>query len=92
MHAPLVDATPGICELQKMYFLTEVRGLGLGKILLQHLLAHATSLGYTQCYLETLHTMEKANMLYKKCGFMLLEQPLGDTGHYNCDAWYLKKL
>lgn len=60
--------------------------------MLQKILTQAKEYGYKQCYLETLHNMEKANDLYNKFEFILLDKPLGDTGHYGCDAWYIKKL
>ncbi len=88
----LQGAHPSIGELKKMYFLPEIRGLGLGNILLQHILMTAKQKGYKQCYLETLLSMDKANNLYKKSGFKILAKPLGNTGHYGCNAWYLKKL
>lgn len=43
-------------------------------------------------YLETLSHMTQAISLYRKCGFELLTQPMGDTGHYSCDTWMNKLL
>lgn len=90
--ADLQNAKDSICELQKMYLLPETRGMGLGSQLLTMLLQEAKDTGYKQCYLETLKTMEAANRLYLDAGFEKLDKPLGDTGHYGCDVWYLKKL
>ncbi len=45
-----------ICELQKMYFLSSIRGLGLGKKLSEHCLSFAKESGFTHCYLETTHS------------------------------------
>lgn len=81
-----------ICELKKMYLLNETRGLGLGYQLLTKLLMWAKENGYSKCYLETIDAMDKANYLYKKCGFNILDKPLGDTGHYGCNVWYIKNL
>jgi putative acetyltransferase len=89
---PLQGGQTTTCELKKMYFLPEIRGVGFGNILLQDLLVTAKQKGYKQCYLETLLSMDKANSLYQKSGFKLLAKPLGNTGHYGCNAWYLKKL
>lgn len=89
---PLLGAEKSICELKKMYLSIDARGLRLGYSLLQKVLARAKEYGYKQCYLETLHSMEKANTLYNKFEFTLLDKPLGDTGHFGCDAWYIKKL
>lgn len=86
-----MDNLEGICELQKMYCLQEVRGTGIAHQLMTTALAFA-SLHYDRCYLETLNNMEAANKFYKKHHFAELDQPLGDTGHYSCDVWYLKNL
>ena len=80
------------CELQKMYFLPIARGKGLGSKLITTCLEKATSLGFTNCYLETLPYMETARALYKKNGFINLEKPMGNTGHYSCNVWMIKEL
>ena len=81
-----------VCELQKMYFLPEARGIGLGNKMMHLCLSKAKELGYTQCYLETLPYMEDARKLYRKTGFTDLDAPMGDTGHYSCNLWMLKNL
>ena len=48
--------------------------------------------GNEKCYLETLSNMIAANKFYLKYGFTRLDKPGGDTGHYACDVWYIKKL
>ncbi len=90
--APLEGGSSEVCELKKMYFYPELRGLGLGKKLLIQCLDAARELGYEQCYLETVVRMEKANVLYQKMGFRRLENAMGCTGHSGCDAWYVLKL
>ena len=81
-----------VCELQKMYFLPETRGLGLGTKLMQICLDDAKSFGYQSCYLETMHYMTDAQKLYRKVGFENIDAPLGNTGHTSCPVWMLKKL
>lgn len=90
--APLYGFEDQVCELQKMYFLKEVRGLGLGEILIQKCLINAKNMGFKKCYLETLPYMVAAQKLYTKVGFEPLEKPLGNTGHYSCDVWMIKAL
>ena len=85
---PLVGAGPEVCELKKMYFLREARGLGWGSTLLDLCLSAARDRGYSVCYLETLHSMTTARRLYAERGFVQRESPLGNTGHCSCDAWY----
>lgn len=90
--APLKGGKAHTCELQKMFFLPETRGLGLGKQLLERLMKEATRRGFTECYLETLDRMERANQLYLRNGFAPLTGSKGKTGHCSCDRWYLRKL
>ncbi len=90
--AKLENGPDGICELQKMYFLSEARGLGLGVKMMEKCLERAKQFGYEKCYLETMPYMIDAQKLYKKSGFEYLEKPLGDTGHNACPVWMLKVL
>ena len=90
--APLEGGKPEVCELKKMYFLPDLRGLGLGKKLLLQCLDAARQLNYQQCYLETVERMHTANLLYQKMGFKKLESAMGCTGHSGCDAWYVLDL
>ena len=80
------------CELVKMYLLLEVRGKGLGKLLIEKCLDFAKGFGYLQVYIETMPELRKAVSIYEKFGFKYLDGPLGDTGHFGCDVWMLKTL
>lgn len=86
--APLIDGPADYCELRKMYFLPEARGLGAGRRLLARCLEHARVMQYRYCYLETLAGMTAAQHLYASVGFERLPGPLGQTGHYNCDTFF----
>ena len=90
--APLAGGAQGVCELRKMYFLEEARGLRMGERLLRHCLDVARGLGYRVCYLETLTGMDAAQRLYEKVGFRRLPGPLGATGHHGCDRFYALEL
>ena len=81
-----------ICELQKMYFMPEARGIGLGSKMMDICLEKAKNFGFEKCYLETLPYMEEARKLYRKVGFKDLDSRMGDTGHYSCNLWMLKDL
>ncbi|HEU4536693.1 MAG TPA: MarR family winged helix-turn-helix transcriptional regulator [Polyangiaceae bacterium] len=89
---PLAGDVAGVCELRKMYFLPETRGLGLGQLLLERVQAAAAAAGYHTMYLETLGSMARARQLYEAAGFTRLGGPMGATGHFACDAWYSKRL
>ena len=85
----LENSSENICELQKMYFLQEARGKGIGFQIIQKCLEEATKLGYEKCYLETLPEMLTAQHLYKKAGFEYLCAPIGNTGHTTCPIWMI---
>jgi putative acetyltransferase len=88
----LDNSTENICELQKMYFLQEARGRGIGMQIIEKCLAKAKEFGYEKCYLETLPVMLNAQKLYIKVGFEYLSEPLGGTGHTSCPVWMIKNL
>ena len=90
--APLDGGDAGTCELRKMYFLPEARGLGLGRAMLERCLEAARALGYQRCYLETLTGMDQAQALYVKLGFTRIAGACGSTGHHGCDRFYEKML
>ena len=90
--APLKGGGPETCELQKMYFLNALRGLGAGSALLRQCLAKARELAFRQCYLETLDSMGAARRLYRRYGFGDIDAPLGATGHCGCDRWMVLDL
>ena len=90
--APLEGETIEWCELQKMYFLKEIRGLGLAKKILEKCISGAREAGYRFMYLETLTNMHEAQNLYRKFQFRLIPQPQGDTGHFGCDVWMSREL
>lgn len=90
--AQLQNEADTICELQKMYFLPEIRGLGLGTQMMEKCLQSAKEFGYTLCYLETMPYMEAAQKLYRKSGFDYIDAPMGCTGHVACPVWMTKAL
>ncbi|MEO6173904.1 MAG: GNAT family N-acetyltransferase [Flavobacterium circumlabens] len=90
--APLENGSAEICELQKMYFLPETRGLGIGSVMMEKCLQQARDFGFKKCYIETMPFMHAAQKLYKKSGFEYLDAPMGCTGHSSCPVWMLKDL
>jgi putative acetyltransferase len=90
--SPLDHYEGNVCELQKMYFMPEARGKGLGRKMMTKCLEFAKKVGFDQCYLETLPYMDDARKLYRKVGFESIDKPMGNTGHYSCTVWMLKDL
>lgn len=89
---PLAGADEDTCELRKMYFMSELRGLGVGTQLLNLCLEEATRAGFKNCYLETMNNMQQARRLYGRHGFEYLDQPMGNTGHTSCGTWMVREL
>jgi len=89
---PLAGAEADTCELRKMYFKSELRGLGVGTQLLKLCLNEAARAGFRSCYLETMDNMEQAQRLYGKYGFKYLDKPMGKTGHTSCGTWMAREL
>lgn len=90
--APLVGGDSDLCELRKMYFLPELRGIGAGAAMMAKCLDAARVLGFRRCYLETLHGMDAAMRLYERSGFTRIAGPLGATGHGGCNTFYIRDL
>ena len=90
--APLTNGEPDVCELRKMYFLPEARGIGAGVAMMQRCLDAARTHGFKRCYLETLSGMDAAQALYRKSGFLPLCAPMGGTGHFSCDRFFIREL
>ncbi|MCE9677735.1 bifunctional helix-turn-helix transcriptional regulator/GNAT family N-acetyltransferase [Shewanella sp. AS1] len=89
--APLAGKTK-VCELQKMYFLPQLRGRGFAKRLALQALEFARQQGYSACYLETTASLKEALSLYELLGFQRLSSPLGNTGHDACEIPMLLEL
>tara|TARA_A100000171_G_scaffold53040_1_gene75726 strand:- start:2305 stop:2853 length:549 start_codon:yes stop_codon:yes gene_type:complete len=90
--AQLDNYEGNVCELQKMYYLPETRGRGIGSKMMGTCLKKAKEFGYDACYLETMPYMNAAQKLYARSGFEYIEGPMGDTGHFSCPVHMLKKL
>lgn len=90
--APLSGGDACTCELRKMYFLPNLRGVGAGAMLMARCLDAARGFGFQSCYLETLTGMDAAMRLYERSGFQRIDAPLGATGHGGCNTFYLRDL
>jgi GNAT superfamily N-acetyltransferase len=72
---PISDGTG---EVKRMYVDRAWRGQGVGRALLEALIAHARTLGYDHLRLGTLNDMSAARSLYRSLGFAPIERYRAD--------------
>ncbi|MGE0132219.1 MAG: GNAT family N-acetyltransferase [Blastocatellales bacterium] len=77
------------CELRKMYFVPQVRGMGLGRRVLERAVGHARRLGFKTIVLETNSVLKEAIRLYTRFGFT--PEPV-EHATERCDQAYILKL
>jgi ribosomal protein S18 acetylase RimI-like enzyme len=81
---------PGVCELKRLFVRPTYRGHGLGRRLLETLLAEAVAAGYREAVFDTLESMTEALGLYRSLGFVptepFNEHPVAGT------LWFRKVL
>jgi len=82
----------GCCEFVKFYLAPNARNKGIGGQLLNTCISSAKELGYSQIYLESLPEFSKAIGVYTKAGFRQLPSPMGNSGHFGCNIWMMKKI
>lgn len=87
--APMED---GYCELQKLYFLPSVRGMGIARRMVITALEFARQQGYDYCYLESTATLKESLKLYESVGFEYVEERVGASGHHACEVLMVKTL
>lgn len=75
-------------EIRKMYLLSQARGCGLGKYLLQQLETVIASRGFEQIWIETASVLAEAVKLYERHGY----KPATGVETERCDRVYLKLL
>ena len=86
------DALPvGCAELVKFYLAPAARGKKIGKALFEKSLEIAIDFGYSSIYIESFPQFIDAIKMYKKFGFTYLTNPLGNSGHFGCNVWMIKK-
>ncbi len=71
--AGLRRLSPEIGEIKRVYVRPAFRGKGLGKALIEAVIAAARLIGYRKLRLETASFMEGAQALYRSLGFDLIE-------------------
>jgi putative acetyltransferase len=75
-------------EIRKMYLLPSVRGLGLGRFLLQQLEIAIATQGFQQIWIETASVLVEAVKLYETGRY----QPATGVETTRCDRVYCKTI
>jgi DNA-binding MarR family transcriptional regulator/predicted GNAT family N-acyltransferase len=82
-------ASPGVGSLKRMWVADTVRGLGIGRRVLEALETEARELGMTTLRLETNHTLHEAIGLYRSAGFREVARFSDDPYAHH---WFEKRL
>ncbi len=77
---PLEDA--GAAEMKRLYVREDWRGQGLGRELVERIIAHARAQGYTALRLDTVPQLEAAIALYLDLGFKEIGDYSGGSSIY----------
>jgi putative acetyltransferase len=88
---PTEGLPEGCVELVKLYVHKDFRGKGIGKALMEASIDVARN-NFDSVYLETMPELSNALQLYRELGFKTINKRLGESGHFSCNIWMLKKL
>ena len=66
----LKDLGDTVCEMNRMFVHDSARGMGVGRALLNRLMARAVEMGFTRMNLSALPRHHEAIALYRSCGFV----------------------
>ena len=66
-------------EIQRMYVRASARGEGIGRLIVDRLIADARQIGYRKLRLESLKFLAAAHALYKSVGFVEIDPYAGNS-------------
>lgn len=73
------EADAAVGEVKRMFVLSTVRRIGLGRALMERLLADAPRMDYRAIRLGTLQEMTAAHALYRRLGFVQIPRAVSAT-------------
>jgi DNA-binding MarR family transcriptional regulator/GNAT superfamily N-acetyltransferase len=79
----------GVTDIKRMWFAESARGMGLGRLMLEHLESLATEHGSTVIHLETSDVLPEAISLYRSAGYV--EVPAFNDEPF-ADHWFAKSI
>jgi putative acetyltransferase len=77
----------GVAEAKRLFVRPTFRGAGVGRALVERLLEEARAAGYRTIALDTLPSMEEAQELYRRLGFLIVAP---STSHPVAGAVYMR--
>jgi ribosomal protein S18 acetylase RimI-like enzyme len=90
--ACLKELTPDIGEVKRMYVRPAARRHGLGRALLDRLLAEARAIGYERVRLDSARFMAAAHRLYRAAGFREIKPYAGSEIFEFREHWVFMEL
>jgi diamine N-acetyltransferase len=85
---PINAARRGV-ELQKIYFLPEATGLGLGRQLIDRIVDDASDAGEENVWLDVLKSNEGGRRIYERSGFKVVGEMPFSTDKMQIDFWVM---
>ena len=85
----LKSVAKGVGSIKRMWVAPSMRGLGLGRRILEELERHASELSMTLLQLETNDTLDEAQALYRRYGYNEVP-PFNDEPHAH--HWFEKRI
>ncbi len=79
---------PSVGELQKLYIAPEFQSKGFSHLLMKEAIAFSKQ-HFPSLYLETTDVLARANDLYPKYGFQLLDAPIEGSEHGAMNRWFI---
>jgi len=87
------EMKPSEMKLEQLYLLPELRGQGLGKLMLRHVEEQARARGRSTLVLQTNKRNDIAIAFYRKAGFTVREEAVFDIGNgFVMDDYVMEKV